>query len=343
MSRPRLITYYLPSEHTTSSRYYKIIEVFASQVIQRIHNTARPLVTEFQEFSSGKQRVRKIRTSLDLLTIGVYLKERIILNWDLKLTIQDLLRSFELLKEWFIKVKYEALISIVDSWREFFTIILKKNSKKNYPNLLKLIVNDFQINAAKVLDKFTPNIEQFLNQGNHEDREDTEMRKYSRLEYHMNMVAAEILGKEFNKSFLKTKRKIVLVPPCLKTQSDDKCEAISMSFGLLCQKCTPTCRVHNITNLGEEKNFETYIVGELGDIPEKLKKKGIKLEDVGILGIACIPTLANGGRKAEYLGLTGQGILLDYCGCNEHWNDNPESQIITNFNKRKLLQVLGFQ
>jgi hypothetical protein len=341
MSRPRLITYYLPAKHITSSRYYNTIELFATQAIQRVFETAKPLVMEFQEFSSGKQRAGKIRICLDLLTLGVYLKEHVIFNWDLELTKKDLLRSFELLKEWFIKVKYDPLISIVDSWKEFFAIPLKQNPKINFPNLLKLIVNDFQMNAAKVLDEFTPNIEQFLNQGNHEDREDTEMRKHSRLEYHMNMVAAEILEKEFRASFLMTKRKIVLAPPCSKTQPDDKCEAISTSFGLLCQKCTPTCRVHDLTKLGEEKDFETYIVGELGDIPENLKNKGIKLKDVGVLGIACIATLAPGGRKAEYLGLPAQGILLDYCGCTEHWNDNPENLIITNFNKRKLLQVLG--
>jgi len=74
-----------------------------------------------------------------------------------------------------------------------------------------------------------------------------------------------------------------------------------------------------------------------------LKKEGTKLRDVGMLGIACVATLAPGGREAEALGLPAQGVLLDYCGCIYHWNDDPEHLIVTNFNIRKLLEVLGFR
>ncbi len=344
MSKPRIITYYLPAKEGTSRSYYRTIESFAEEAIQHVFETAGQLVEEFREFSNEGRRAGEKRACLDLLTLGVYLKERILPNWDRELLSgKDLLNSMALLKNWFEKIEYDPLISVVDSWKDFFETLSEESTESDFPGILQTVVNDFQKSAAEVLDKFTPNVEQFLERGNHEGRDDTEMRKYSRLEYHLNMVAAEILGKEFRESFLKTKRKIVLVPGCSRAQPDDKCKAISTPLGSLCQECTSTCRVRALTKLGERKGFETYIVGELSDVPKRLKKEGTKLRDVGVLGIACVATLAPGGREAEALGLPAQGVLLDYCGCIYHWNDNPDQLIITNFNIQKLLEVLGFR
>jgi hypothetical protein len=197
----------------------------------------------------------------------------------------------------------------------------------------------FETCSEAALGRYTPQVEQFLTgvHPNYRWREDAIFCGRRRVEYHLNMVGAEILNRTFRQGFLSTARKVVLVPPCMRAQPDDTCQARPTSFGARCAGCTPGCRVHQLTKLGDKLGFGVLI------LPEDLRvfsASGMSLNDglVGIVGVSCVLTNAPGGWESQDLGIPAQGVLLDYCGCRYHWHKDG---IPTDINIGHLLQVLG--
>jgi len=197
----------------------------------------------------------------------------------------------------------------------------------------------FETGSEATLGRYTPQVEQFLAEArpSYRWREDAIFCGRRRVEYHLNMVGTEILNRVFRQEFVNTARKIVLVPPCMKAQPDDKCKARSTSFGARCAGCTPGCRVHQLTQLGEKHGFGVLI---LPDDLRVFSASGMSLKTdakVGIVGISCVLTNASGGWQTKDLGIPAQGVLLDYCGCRYHWH---KEGIPTDINFVQLADVL---
>jgi hypothetical protein len=198
----------------------------------------------------------------------------------------------------------------------------------------------FESCSEATLGRYTPHVDQFLT-GTHPSyrwREDAVFCGRRRVEYHLNMVGTEILNRAFRREFANTPRKIVLVPPCMKAQPDDKCRARLTSLGARCAGCTPGCRVHQLTRLGEKHGFGVLI---LPDDLRVFSASGMSLKSddkVGIVGISCVLTNASGGWQTKDLGIPAQGVLLDYCGCRYHWHKDG---IPTDINFIQLADVLG--
>jgi hypothetical protein len=152
------------------------------------------------------------------------------------------------------------------------------------------------------------------------------------------MVGTEILNRAFRQDFLQTVRKVVLVPPCMRAQPDDQCQARSTSFGARCAGCTPGCRVHQLTKLGDKLGFGVLILPEDLRVFAAGKMSSRNDDKAGIVGISCVLTNAPGGWKTQELHIPAQGVLLDYCGCRNHWH---KQGIPTDINTDQLLRVLG--
>ena len=198
----------------------------------------------------------------------------------------------------------------------------------------------FETCSEATLGRYTPQVDQFLTEAHpsYRWREDVIFCGRRRVEYHLNMVGTEILNRVFRGEFVNTARKVVLVPPCMKAQPDDKCKAHSTSIGARCAGCTPGCRVHQLTKLGEKHGFGVLI------LPDDLRVfsaggMSLKTDDkVGIVGISCVLTNASGGWQTKDLGIPAQGVLLDYCGCRYHWH---KEGIPTDISIGQLAHVLG--
>ena len=57
-------------------------------------------------------------------------------------------------------------------------------------------------------------------------------------------------------------------------------------------------------------------------IPHETNLLNAKREDnekIGIIGIACVLNLISGGWKALRLGFIPQCVILEECGCSNHW------------------------
>lgn len=175
-------------------------------------------------------------------------------------------------------------------------------------------------------------------------RHDAELLERTRLEYELGMLGTEVLNRVHRHHFLEAKRKIVIVPPCMRRMRD-ACQAIDTPYGARCQACNATCAVHTISRLGEKKGFDVYIMpddlAKLADPPgsqsmpnELAKQDGVS---TGVLGVACALMNWKGAWDLEALGLAGQGVLLEFAGCKNHWTHDG---VVTATNLEQIAQVI---
>jgi uncharacterized protein len=196
---------------------------------------------------------------------------------------------------------------------------------------------DFAETSLIALSKYTENVWQFLIETapRHRWKYDAEFVSRTRLEYHLGMLGTEVLNRAYRQRFLASEKKVVIVPPCMRIQPEEKCLALASPMGAKCQACTPGCRVNRITQIGEEQGFAVYI------IPDQLRvfQPGGDDGSLGVVGVSCALTNWSGGWDADALGIPAQGVLLDYVGCTYHW-DMDGSGIPTGVNLNMLLKVI---
>jgi hypothetical protein len=225
------------------------------------------------------------------------------------------------------------------AWRDFLVGRSPEQAAETLAQVIALAAW-FEAASEVALGRYTPHIERFLAgpYRSYRGREDLVFCGRQRVEYHLAMVGIEILNRAFRAAFLATGRKVVLVPPCMKARTDDECRARSTSLGARCAACTPGCRVHQLTKLGEKHGFGVLM------LPDELSVYGGAAArpggdgDVGIVGVSCVLTNCAGGWETKDLGVPAQGVPLDYCGCRYHWHKDG---IPTDINFDHLLEVLG--
>jgi hypothetical protein len=225
------------------------------------------------------------------------------------------------------------------NWRAFFSS-REGNEVNEIMSRVTSLAVWFESRSLETLGKYTPKVNQFLDEShpNYRWREDNVFCGRQRVEYHMNMVGTEIMNRAFRDSFLRTKRKVVLVPPCMTAKSSDECEAVDTPYGGRCMACTPGCRVHQMTKLGEKRGFDVFILPHELSVFSDGKVKPRENGAVGVVGVSCPLTNVTGGWETMDKGIPAQGVLLDYCGCPWHWD--LDGGIPTDINFKQLLRVM---
>lgn len=195
----------------------------------------------------------------------------------------------------------------------------------------------FKTESDKKLSKFDGQLKEFIKNENQRTalREDSLFRRKEIVEYHLNMVGAELMNRGFLIGFNQTENKVLLVPGCMRI-NETACKAIINNLDILCTGCDKECNVNKLTNMGRKENFKVYIIPHSSSFTKWLKRWDTK-KDTGLVAVACLLNLVPGGYEMRELGLNAQCILLDYCGCKKHWH--PEG-IPTEINTNKLLEVI---
>jgi hypothetical protein len=221
-----------------------------------------------------------------------------------------------------------------EEWRDFFKSGGHPFTGTTIARCLEL-ADEFAKASQEALGKYTENVERFLREEapKHRHRYDARLLSRTRLEYHLGMLGTELLNQAYRQRFLATRRKMVIVPPCMCAPAEI-CQAIETPFGAKCQACTPGCRVNQITKLGEKRGFSVTMIPD--DV--KVFGWGKEAESVGLIGISCVLTNWNGGWETGGAGIPAQGLLLDYVGCEIHW---AEKGIPTDTNLKRLQELLG--
>ena len=158
----------------------------------------------------------------------------------------------------------------------------------------------------------------------------------SREEYHLNMLASELMNRGLQASFELTTRRVVLVPGCMRAKPNHGCEAVVRGCDVICTGCEPSCAVYQLQRIGSIHNFRVRVVPHSTDFTRWLVRYQQE-EGTGIVPVACPLHLAAGGYEVRRLGLKAQCVLLDYCGCKKHWH--PEG-IPTQANHRRVVELI---
>ncbi len=369
----RIITYSLKADAADSNEYYRTVVAFTDSWLAQARPKVLDLVSRFQEFRRGRGQVERSETEyiFELLALGVLLSEygeetshmqrwvERLMHWLVAIQnrqprteqVIKALRgwlgwvasqapgkerqgdSLGLMMTWLGADDETIKEKRLGEWREYFNTQGEQFTQTAISHCLEL-ADEFAKASLQALGKYTENVEHFLAEEapKYRRRYDARLVTRTRLEYHLGMLGTEILNRAYRQRFLATRRKMVILPPCMCAPAE-KCKAVETPFGAKCQACTPTCRVNQITKLGEKRGFSVSM------IPDNVKvfdsRKGA--ESIGLVGVSCALTNWNGGWDTSALGIPAQGLLLDYVGCSFHWD---KKGIPTDTNLKKLQEIL---
>jgi hypothetical protein len=193
--------------------------------------------------------------------------------------------------------------------------------------------------SKKILGAYTKNVNKFLEYEHYKYkwREDIIFCGRQQVEYHLNMVGAVIMNRAWRDEFLSTKKKVVLVPACMRSKSGSHCKWEFNGMDYSCTGCTDGCKVNKLKKIGEKEGFGVVMVPHSTDFTKWLVKRSGNKE-VGIVGVTCALNLMTGGWEAKGLGIPINCVLLDYCGCKNHWD---EKGFPTGININELRRVLN--
>ncbi len=223
-------------------------------------------------------------------------------------------------------------------WKEFLSTLSTLEASDHLATSLTFAIW-FEGESESALGKYTKNVERYLNEIRPERywHEDVIFCGRRRVEYHLNMVGAEIMNMAFREDFLKTGHKLLLLPACMRLMPGDRCKATQNGTGFKCAGCTEGCSVFILARLGKQHGFGVAVIPHESSISAR-KDDGTSFpENTGVIGVACILNLISGGWMLKDMGVPAQCVLLDYCGCRNHWH---EEGIPTELNVEQLKHLL---
>lgn len=250
--------------------------------------------------------------------------------------INKTIRNMGKLLEWLEATgEFNLEVKRLKQWEEY----VSNKSIEEISNTISTAIDLaewFDLRSKDALGEFTRNVDQFLKEGYHKHKwkEDNIYCGRKRVEYHLNMVGAELMNRAFREDFLKTEEKRLLLPVCMRFYSSRECKAIKSKKGYICASCTEKCKVNYLTQMGRRHGIKVFIIPHES---AAFTREKIDKDKVGIIGVACVLNLISGGWKAKDLGFVPQCVLLDYCGCKNHWNDKD---LVTGINISKLIDIL---
>ncbi len=222
-------------------------------------------------------------------------------------------------------------------WRGFWGYQSPEDLYKTFYTI-EDFTNWFEKRSIEVLGKYTENVDNFLSrtEKHYRWREDRVSCTRSRIEYHLNMVGAELMNRAFSEEYNKTKAKVVLVPGCMRGRLPEECESKKVKEGLLCQGCLSSCHVNRLREMGKKHDFDVYIIPHASDLSQWGPTPGRPVR--GVVASACVTTLVEGGWELKRYDVPAQCVLLDCSGCKKHWHPNG---IATELNVRELKRILS--
>jgi hypothetical protein len=229
--------------------------------------------------------------------------------------------DFTLLLAWLLASgEYDDEFVRLEGWQEFFATVPAADS------LLRSLVRfaeGFESASVAALGAFTAQVDGFVQRvlPLRGPREDTVQCSRRRVEYHFNMVGAEILNRAWRADFVACERHVVVLPGCARRRADAQCLARRTDTELRCTDCAAGCTVAEATKVAARAGAEALAVVHGSDFGRFLRSPALSGGKVGIVGVACVPGLVGAGWRARAQGLPAQCVLLESSGC-AHWRDH---------------------
>ncbi len=251
----------------------------------------------------------------------------------------DLLRRLPALIAWMRatgELEQEALR--VDHWRSYLGT-LQVSDAARWIDVAGDLFSGFEREAAEALGSYTQGVNGFLanEYAQRGCREDELFCGKTPVEYHLNMVAVEVMNQGLRKAFERTARKVVLVPACMRGERADTCKAKVRGVDMTCAACDPECSVNYITRRMRKIGATVYLVPHTSGFSRWLDRWEQE-PGVGVTAVACLLNIMPGGLEMRERRIAAQCVPLDYPGCKKHWD--PEG-VSTAVNEDRLVQIMA--
>ncbi len=168
-------------------------------------------------------------------------------------------------------------------------------------------------------------------------REDQLLCGKKPVEYHLCMVAAEIMNRSLRADFESKSRKVVLVPACMRGPYTDFCRARTSGTDMQCAACSPGCAVNRLTRRLRNLGAAVFLVPHATGFSRWLERWQ-REPDTGVAAVACLLNILPGGYEMRARNIASQCVPLDFPGCQKHWRHD---EIATSFNQDQLVQLLA--
>lgn len=185
---------------------------------------------------------------------------------------------------------------------------------------------DFQVMASRQLNPYTKSVQQFWKQqsAKYAHKENYFFCGRQPVEYHLNMVGAELMNRALKREFNQTREQVVLVPTCM--SQGKHCNARVENGDLTCQNCSCHCHVSILKKQLENDNLRFVLIPHSSKFSKWLRPWANQ-KRTGLIGIACVLNLLKGGFEMKRLGIPSQCVFLDFPGCKKHWKSGVPTQL----------------
>lgn len=229
-----------------------------------------------------------------------------------------LYRRFEYLNSWLNCSKdFIQETERLNQWERFLEA-QPLSYQKDFWQTTEAFADWFILQAAINLSEYTKGWDDFMmdHYAEYQKREDFIFCTRKPSEYHLNMVAAEVMNRALQKGFENTSGKILLLPTCM-TKSNN-CKAKMEDGNLVCQHCTAECAVAKLSREMNKQGVRTVLIPHSTGFSKYLKPWE-NSSNTGLIGVACVLNLLTGGYEMQKLNIPSQCVFLDSCGCKKHW------------------------
>jgi len=225
----------------------------------------------------------------------------------------------------------------IENWRGYWRQLPTAEAEKWVALSIDLF-DWFAREAEVVLGKYTAGVIGFLDgtYARRSWREDQIFCGRLPVEYHLCMVAAEVMNQGLYEDFHSRPRKVVLVPACMRGARADTCKAVTRGLDISCAGCDPECAVNRITRRMSREGIQVYMVPHSSGFSRWLERWQ-KDPSVGVAAVACMMNILAGGYEMRARSISSQCVPLDFPGCRKHWSDEP---LATGVNEDRLVQIV---
>lgn len=234
--------------------------------------------------------------------------------------------------------EYEQEALRLRNWCNYLATLSPENARDCLSAAIKSF-NDFAGEAASTLGIFTAGVNRFLS-GEYSQRgcrEDQMFCGRPPVEYHLNMLAADVMNRGLQESFERTARKVVLVPACMRGAKAATCKARIHGVDMTCMACDPYCAVNRVTQRMRKLGAKVYLVPHSSGFSRWLDRWK-REPGVGVIAVACMLNILPGGFEMRSRRIASQCLPLDYPGCKKHWDKEGRP---TGVNEERLVQIIA--
>ncbi len=207
--------------------------------------------------------------------------------------------------------------------------------RKDFRDKLELYVNQFIASSNELFKDEFDRVEQFVRNAHADQstRDDHNLRRTALEKYYLELLSFGIYDRLNREAFNKTQETVIIMPNCL-TLHTDNCIRTDDTHGNICELCISECQANEITQLA--MSYDATAVFSKKSLGDQIEYWVKKKRDVGIIGVACIPMLTSGMRRASEYNIPTRGVLLNMTGC-DHWNNN---EFASSFSFEWLTEIL---